>query len=171
VPVVDSETGAYERVPGRRLALTAVGLLAAAGGVGTFVFAVNVAGAAPTTDSPMAARREAPPSAMAAGGSVGTPAVATTGAAASWLVVAPAVGRSPGRGGATPSVTPAASASFMMGAADVEDEECGWCDDPHDWPDQDDDQNRWSRPTPTPSASPTPQPSPSDDLSMPTSGG
>jgi len=159
-------------VPGRRVALTAVGLLAAAGGVGTFVFAVNVAGAAPTTDPPMAARREAPPSAMAAGGSVGTPTVATTGVAASWITVAPAVGRSAGRGGAAPSVTPGASASFMMSAADADDEECEWCDRPHD-DDQDGDPGWWSSPTPTPTPTrtATPQPSTSNDLSRPTSGG
>jgi hypothetical protein len=63
--VVDSDTGAYERIPGRRLALVGVALVAAAGAVGTFLVAIGLAGAASAdgvTDPP---GRNVPPSAMA----------------------------------------------------------------------------------------------------------
>jgi hypothetical protein len=147
-----------------------VGLLAAAGAVGTFVFAVSVAGAAPTTDPGLAARREAPPSAMAAGVS-GRSAASTPGASTPGLALTQAGDGSPDRPG-TPSTVPTPVAPSTMGAA-ADDEDCRWCDGPHDGPDQDRDPDRWSSPTPTPTpaATPTPQPSPSDDLSMPTSGG
>jgi hypothetical protein len=138
--------------------------------VGTFVFAVNVAGATPSTE-PSVARREAPPSAMAdGGGAAGSASAATApgpgrGPSIGWVVTTPSL--------ATRSSAPATTSAPATMGVDTVDNGCRWCDDPHDGSDQDGDGTWWSDPTATPTPTPTatPQPSPSDDLSLPTSDG
>ncbi|MFC7479627.1 hypothetical protein ACFQX7_05730 [Luedemannella flava] len=49
-PALDADTGAFERVPGRRTAIVGVGLLVTSGAVGTFLAAISLA--ATRTDDP-----------------------------------------------------------------------------------------------------------------------
>jgi hypothetical protein len=180
--VVDSDTGAYERVPGRRLALSGVALLATAGAVGTFLAATTIADAAPNTDLPASARPQAPSSAMAGWidtvGTAGASAVGTASPGNSGVIgrimtdtlaTTPTTARP--RAG-TPAPLPENSPGSMMGATD-EDDRCWWCDPDRDLPDRDGKPGDEPVPTPAPSpaATPTPTPSPSVDLSRPTSDG
>ncbi|GAA1744194.1 hypothetical protein [Luedemannella helvata] len=68
-PALDADTGAYERVPGRRTAIIGVCLLVTSGAVGTFIAAISLA-ATRADDPAELSLAEDPPSAAAPAGAV-----------------------------------------------------------------------------------------------------
>jgi hypothetical protein len=132
------DTGAYERVPGRSLAIVGVIMLVAAGAVGTFLALVSV-----VVPQPRAAAQESPVGAPAsmlstetepeAGDAHRGPGRIVTPAPATAVPTAQAIGaagthRTPlTRPAAVPSATAAASPAAMEGT-----EHCRWCDDEDD---------------------------------------
>jgi hypothetical protein len=166
---LDADTGAYERVPGRRLAITGIGLLAASGAVGTFLAAVSMTAApAPDGGASVGMDAAAPPSAMTTltdpTGAGSPDAPATVGATARQLTLdphppaatlptaspaAPAPTRSAPPPESPPETWDADGDATDSGDSPDDEDSCRRCEDPEDPDDLTLD--------PSPTASPSPE--------------